>query len=438
MRQHFVDGDDLLALVNRAPNGGLSPAYAPRDLVSLHNHAPATARECDSKFACLRKEAAEALKQLLAAMGHAGHSGHVASAYRSYQSQCGTFLSWAKKPEATFCGVAEQSAIPGHSQHQLGTTVDLFSSDWAKEDGGPFRDGFGCTAAGKWLREHGVAHGFVQSYPIHPDDVSPHDACRTRSDLPTPINPKTGYKYEAWHVRYIGPEHAKQFHEAWDKTKGTADELTLEQWIRAKKGIAMEADLPMCDGCSCGACATVAGLDAGLKPGKRVHCREASVIIDGETGTPVEPTERPRLLSVTLKRDLKRDLVVVIATLDAPAHSLTQPPVVARASTPLSVKSNYRSYEPYRRHAHAYADLPRAWRLVLEPAQGERHVWPWRVSLADSRVRFTYNRVNAYLPVHAGNFEVEVPVATVERGLRVALYRSGEVQDEREVSLPAP
>jgi D-alanyl-D-alanine carboxypeptidase len=434
MRQHFVDGDDVLALVNRAPNGGLSPAYAPRDLVSLHNHAPATARECDSKFACLRKEAADALKQLLAAMGHAGHSGHVASAYRSYQSQCGTFLNWTKEPEATFCGVAEQSAIPGHSQHQLGTTIDLFTDAWVKEDGGAFRDGFGCTAAGKWLRDHGWEHGFVQSYPIHPDDVSERDACRTRSDLPTPINPKTGYKHEAWHVRYIGSEHATQFHEAWKKTQGTADELTLEQWIRTKKGMDLEADLPMCDGCSCGACASVAATDAG----RGLHCRESSLRMDGETGTFVEPSARPHLLGATVQRGKKRNILLVRVTLEAPAHALTQPPVVARASAPLSSKSTYTSYEPHRRHAHAYTDLPRAWRLVLEPAKSERHTWPWRVSIADSRVRFTYNRVNTYLPVRAGKFEIEVPLATVDLGLRVALYRQGEVHDEREVSLPPP
>jgi hypothetical protein len=42
------------------------------------------------------------------------------------------------------------------------------------------------------------------------------------------------------------------------------------------------------------------------------------------------------------------------------------------------------------------------------------------------------------LPVRAGKFEIEVPLATLELGLRVALYRQGEVHDEREVSLPLP
>ncbi len=434
MRRFFVDGDDPIALVNRAPNGGLSPIYAPSDLVALHNYQPATSRECESKFACLRKDAATSLKQLLSAMGRAGHSGNIASAYRSYQSQCGTFLNWTKKPEATFCGVAEQSAIPGHSQHQLGTTVDLFTDAWVKEDGGPFRDGFGCTAPGKWLRDHGWEHGFVQSYPIHPDDVSDHDPCRTRSDLPTPINPRTGYKYEAWHVRFIGLDNAKDFHDAWEKTKGAADELTLEQWIRIQKGITLEADLPMCDGCSCGACATVSGLDAG----KGLHCRESSVRVDPDNGTLFEPSERPRLISAAIKRDEKGQRVILVALVEAPSHALTQPPVVARLSAPFSSKSTYLSYEPYKRHAHAYADLPRAWRLVVEPQKGETHTWPWRVSIADSRVRFTYNRVNTYLPARPGKFEVEVPLPSEAIGLRVALYRGGEVQDEREVSLPVP
>lgn len=262
-RSSFVDGDDLLAIVNRSPQGALAPDWAPSDLVDLRTGAPLSARACEGAQ-CLRKEAAGALTELLAAMRSAGVAGKVESAFRSYATQCGTFLRWAGK--GSFCDATEQSALPGHSQHQLGTTLDLFTEAWAADPRGVFRSGFGCSPGGQFLQEHAWDHGFVFPYPIHPDDRHPARSCVTRTDIQVFINPKTGYRYEHWHLRYIGKEAAREFRTAFEASRpGTPDELTLEQWLRAKKGFTgADVDLPVCDGCNCGACATLAAPGEGV------------------------------------------------------------------------------------------------------------------------------------------------------------------------------
>jgi LAS superfamily LD-carboxypeptidase LdcB len=179
LKASFVDGDDLLALVNRSPQGALAPDYAPTDMVDVVKFQPRSPADCE-KYQCLRKEAAMAMKDLLAAMARAGVPGHIESVYRSYLAQCVTFQGWVKRSD--FCSAAEQSALPGHSQHQLGTTIDLFTAEWKASGETVFRQGFGCTKGGKWLVEHAWEHGFVFPYPIHPDDLHEKETCIPRGD----------------------------------------------------------------------------------------------------------------------------------------------------------------------------------------------------------------------------------------------------------------
>ena len=47
LKTSYVDGDDLLALVNRSPQGQLPPDYAPSDMVDIRNGKPATASDCE-------------------------------------------------------------------------------------------------------------------------------------------------------------------------------------------------------------------------------------------------------------------------------------------------------------------------------------------------------------------------------------------------------
>jgi LAS superfamily LD-carboxypeptidase LdcB len=80
-------------------------------------------------------------------------------------------------------------ARPGHSQHQLGTTVDLTTA----ENGWRLGQGFGETAAGQWLRENAWEYGFIIPY--------------------TPLGEATtGYAPEPWHLRWVGRALAARLH----------------------------------------------------------------------------------------------------------------------------------------------------------------------------------------------------------------------------------
>ena len=93
----------------------------------------------------------------------------VISAYRSYDAQVRTFASLERAYGRAFA--LESAARPGHSEHQLGTAIDI--------DGG-----------GTWLARTRLEHGFVVSYPA---ERSPAFTC---------------YKPEPWHIRYVGRARA--------------------------------------------------------------------------------------------------------------------------------------------------------------------------------------------------------------------------------------
>lgn len=387
----FVDGDDWLALVNRSPTGALSPDYAPADLVDLKDGRPRLAVECGAQRECLRHDAAVALRSMLDAMRQDGVEGTVQSAFRAFATQCWVFESWARQAHGGFCEATEQSALPGHSQHQLGTTLDLFTRSWADEGArtgrGVFRDGFGCSPGGRWLDAHSWRFGFVVPYSIHPDDRLGGSRCAARTDRPVPIDPKTGYKSEPWHVRYVGRDAAARYHAAWLASgPGTPDEITLEQWIRAQRGLRGDTEVPVCDGCQCGACATLAGDDA------RTPCGKASLRLDG-VGRVVDPTDPPELVDAYPGAPAPRragpssakssraaspaeaaqapagaKVVVLEIVVVIPAHTPTQPPVFAEDGPVYDADATYLALAPYAGGGmHRYPDLPGAWRIAIDP-----------------------------------------------------------------------
>lgn len=114
----------------------------------------------------------------------AGEDLVVASVYRSFDEQQAihTGLSALYGKEAQ-----RISAPPGHSEHQLGTTVDFTNSEaeygvWSVFEG---------TGAYRWLREHARDYGFVQSYERGKEK-------------------ETGYQAESWHFRYLGADNARR------------------------------------------------------------------------------------------------------------------------------------------------------------------------------------------------------------------------------------
>jgi D-alanyl-D-alanine carboxypeptidase len=438
-RVAFVDGDDWLALVNRSPTGALPPDYAPADLVDLHDLSPRSVAACENAHACLRREAAMAYSRMFDAMRLEGMQGRVESAFRAFKTQCWVFSGWASKAHAGFCEAATQSALPGHSQHQLGTTVDMFTREWAM-DGPVFRDGFGCTRAGKWLDENAWRFGFVEPYPIDPDDRRDGSRCATRLDRAVPIDPKTGYKHEPWHVRYIGVDEAARFHEAWTASDpGSPLEITLEQWLRSRRGLVGDTELPVCDGCECGACATLAS------EGDKAPCKDASLQLDAG-GRVVAPADAPAIAGASAKAEERDGCVLVEVRVHAPAHTPTQTPVTNEREPTYEEGASFEHLVPYAgARAHRYPDLPGTWRVGVEPlgstveSGGTRAVarWRWRASLAKASLATTWNRANLVLPAQAGDapvhLRVVVPAGTNK--LRLTLLRDGEEHDTQEIDI---
>lgn len=157
---------------------GLPASYVPPNLVSL---PPETVFSDNQQ---LRQEAAEALKAMLNDASKLGFDIRVRSAYRSYEEQDAAYRYWVSvlgEEQAN-----RQSARPGHSEHQLGTTVDLTSASVNFQ----LSQAFGDTAEGRWLQENSFRYGFVLSYPVGKEHI-------------------TGYIYEPWHFRYIGRDMAR-------------------------------------------------------------------------------------------------------------------------------------------------------------------------------------------------------------------------------------
>lgn len=421
----FVNGDDLLAIVNRSPSGQLPPEYAPADLVDLRTGKAQTASECE-KVQCLRRDAATALDELLVQMKKEGFPGKVESAFRSYGAQCGTFGNWSRK--SSFCEATEQSALPGHSQHQLGTTLDLFTEEWAKDERGVFREGFGCTPAGKYLQEHATEFGFVMPYPIHPDDRHPRQKCVVRWDIPININPRTGYRFEHWHLRYVGKEAAARFKAALVASGvGKPTELTVEQWLRTEKGITgADAELPVCDGCNCGACSTLAA------PGESACDRKGGALhLDDHGKTILADKDRaPSIESATRGKARKWHGRVVDVKIDVPVGTSTQPPVVGIDAATYTTGATFEKLAPYPdTEPRAYPPLAGGWVIGVEPIPNDTGVvWPWRAAIAAAIVGQIYNRANVLLPTRGGAASLKVPIPGGVGKAKVVLLRGGVPQ----------
>lgn len=138
----------------------------------------------------VRRVALDDLKDMVRAARGAGAYLAVQSAYRSYESQVATFHYWVD--QIGYAEALKVSARPGHSEHQLGTTIDFRTA------GGPapwdILD-WGATREGSWLRANAWKYGWVLSYPKG-------------------ATPASCYSYEPWHYRYVGRKLAAAIHDA--------------------------------------------------------------------------------------------------------------------------------------------------------------------------------------------------------------------------------
>lgn len=151
----YIDG---VLIVNKTY--GLSSDYNPGGLTS----------ECRAAFEEMRKDAA-----------NDGMYIYIESGFRSYEDQEYLYNMYVqrdgKEAADTF------SARPGHSEHQTGLTIDCNDAS----------SNFGYTDEAQWLADHCWEYGFIIRYPQGKESV-------------------TGYKYEPWHIRYVGYDLAKELY----------------------------------------------------------------------------------------------------------------------------------------------------------------------------------------------------------------------------------
>lgn len=118
---------------------------------------------------------------------------YIASGYRSFEYQKGLYDKYVnndgKEAADTY------SARAGHSEHQTGLSFDLNS----------INSSFAATNEGRWVNENAHLYGFIIRYPKGKEHI-------------------TGYKYEPWHLRYVGVNLAEKLY-----NKG--EWITMEEYF---------------------------------------------------------------------------------------------------------------------------------------------------------------------------------------------------------------
>lgn len=166
----------------------LGKDYKPPDLVSVRNGGVAGG-------GYVRKVVIDDLKAMSAAARKNGTPLVAWSPYRSYKQQLKLFngyAGWNSKTQtySNFDSAINFSARPGHSEHQLGLTIDFvavgdthLTSNWE------------VTRTGGWMAKNAWKYGWIMSYPKGKQDL----VC---------------YSYEPWHYRYVGRDLAKKIHDS--------------------------------------------------------------------------------------------------------------------------------------------------------------------------------------------------------------------------------
>ena len=158
--------------------------YVPTDLVPVGRaDIPGSGK--------VRRLAIDDLELMASAARAKGKAIAVRSAYRSYQDQEATFAHWVRVSGRT--EALKVSARPGHSEHQLGTTIDFRSASSTKAPW-DYTD-WATTGPGAWMKANAWRYGFVMSYP------------KGKSAT-------TCYAYEPWHYRYVGRTLAERIHDS--------------------------------------------------------------------------------------------------------------------------------------------------------------------------------------------------------------------------------
>lgn len=139
------------------------------------------AEDLDYCATCINKEAYKSYQLMLADAMSLGLNLWIQSGYRSYNYQKELYNNYVEKDGKKAADT--YSARPGHSEHQTGLAFDLNT----------VTDDFQYTNEGVWINHNCYKYGFILRYPKGKEEI-------------------TGYKYEPWHLRYVGVELATKLY----------------------------------------------------------------------------------------------------------------------------------------------------------------------------------------------------------------------------------
>lgn len=171
----------------------LPSTFAPDDLVPA-----ADAGFAVGEGVLVRSFLIDDLRALRQAAADNGTPVTMLAAYRSFDQQRQILdlrISEFGEEEAL-----RRAARPGHSEHQLGTTIDLTSEGLSDVD-----QAWATSPTGQWVAANAHRFGFIITYA----EGAEHLTC---------------YTYEPWHLRYVGRGLAATV---------TASGLTLREYLYA-------------------------------------------------------------------------------------------------------------------------------------------------------------------------------------------------------------
>lgn len=175
-----TDPESVAVIVNQSYK--LPDDYSPKDLV--YPDVRFTFNDMIEKR-MMRQEAATALEKMFEGAEVDGIYLAGVSAYRSHATQTALFNRYVERDG--YEKAVTYSAIPGTSEHETGLAIDVSASDGKCAA----QDCFGDTVEAVWLAENAADYGYIIRYQKGKEDI-------------------TGYKYEPWHLRYVGVELAKE------------------------------------------------------------------------------------------------------------------------------------------------------------------------------------------------------------------------------------
>lgn len=119
------------------------------------------------------------------------------SAYRTYDYQKKLYEKYLEVDGIDI--VDTYSARAGHSEHQTGLAFDIYNVKKSYNE-------FYYTDEYKWVKDNAYRYGFILRYQKDKEYI-------------------TGYKFEPWHIRYVGIDNSKYIYE---------HDITLEEYILNK------------------------------------------------------------------------------------------------------------------------------------------------------------------------------------------------------------